>query len=54
MNREIKKILILSIQGIGNAIMITPMIKLISERIPNAKIIVLVTLTGSLASPAGP
>jgi len=47
MNREIEKILILSIPGIGNTIMITPMIKLIYERIPNAKIVVLVTLTGS-------
>lgn len=47
MNSNMKKILILSIPGIGNTIMITPMLEFIHKNIENADIIVLVTLTGS-------
>ena len=41
------KIIILSIHGIGDAIMLTPMIQLLGEKIPNAQITVLTTLEGS-------
>ena len=47
MREKTEKILILSIPGIGNTIMITPMIILLKRRLPSAKIVVLVTLTGS-------
>ncbi|MBD3184484.1 hypothetical protein GF312_19530 [Candidatus Poribacteria bacterium] len=42
-----EKIVILSIHGIGDAIMLTPMIQLLGEKRPGSKITVLTTLEGS-------
>jgi heptosyltransferase-2 len=44
---DMEKIIILSIHGIGDAVMLTPMIRLLGEKRPDAKISVLTTLTGS-------